>query len=106
MPSAAHHLATAPDAKSAYSLVRHGACWGVMPSTSPGAVQGEMRNARGKLFDERAVAGLDGFGGDRQGAANVVDDRQPGAFKRRDRGVIAPRIGREANRAGRTGTRP
>jgi len=57
-----------------------------------------MRNARGKLFDERAVAGLDGFGGDRQGAANVVDDRQPGAFKRRDRGVIAPRI--EANRAG------
>jgi hypothetical protein len=28
-----------------------------------------MRNARGKLFDERAVAGLDGFGGDRQGAA-------------------------------------
>jgi hypothetical protein len=30
----------------------------------------------------------------------VVDDRQPGAFKRCDRGVIAPRIEREANRAG------
>ena len=27
-----------------------------------GAVQGEMGNARGKLFDELAVAGLDGFG--------------------------------------------
>ena len=65
-----------------------------------------MRDALGKLFDELAVARLDCFGSDRQCAANVVDDRQPGALERRDRRVIARRIGREANAAGQDRDEP
>ena len=40
------------------------------------AVQGKMRDSRRKLRDELAVAGLDLLGGDRQGAADMVDYRQ------------------------------
>jgi len=70
------------------------------------AVQGEMGDARGKLFDELAVAGLDGFGGNRQRAANVVDDRQPDAFEHRDCRVVALRVGREADLAGQDRNEP